>query len=277
MTSGSVWAENSQVHRIVSRRSQCWYPQSWLDDAITNGDASPYYGYARSVGFDPEWFSDTVPEVGGDSCVQHIYSGIGPCTDENRIGVRAIDALWDARLGTIGSFGDIGLHEYADRYCLEIITRDRWRDIVEASDYLPKPVRATYPRFRTLVGLDNNVWYDVATGSNRYTDGFDLQLPTAGVTYDLTVTIWLAEIRIDIDGDGTYEYTATCSTGDAATLTDCGGSLDNPIYTFDYPLRAFHPFTIETRWPAEPSTKTASPTSSTPTSSPSTTPSTGKP
>ncbi len=247
-TGASIFAENGQIHYIVTRDNQCWYPQSWLDDALVQGTSSPYYTYVSAVAFDPEAFSPDVPEVGGASCIQHVYHGFDSCTDENRIGVLSIDALWDARRGTIGSFGDIGLHEYSDRYCVEIVDVDRWRQIIRASDYLPRPVRATYPQFRTLVGLENRVWYDVAPGNDRYVDGFHVSLPTPGTTYEIDVSIWLQEVAIDIDGDGHWDHTATCSTGDASSLTDCGGTADHPLLTFEYDERAYHRFVIESRW-----------------------------
>ena len=35
---------------------------------------------------------------------------------------------------------------------------------------------------------------------------------------------------------------------DATTLTDCGGSADDPLFVFEYEERAFHHFVIEGRW-----------------------------
>lgn len=250
-TDAAIFAEGGQVHYIISRQNQCWYPQAWADDVIAYGTASDYYEVVGSLIDQPEWFSPDVPEIGGASCIQHAYNYFGSCTDEDRIGVRAIDVLWDARSETIGSYGDIGLHEYPDRYCIEIIDIDRWRQTIRASDFLPKPVRATYPQFRTLVGLANEVWYEVAAGEQRYIDGFYVELPTAGTTYNINVSIWLEEIAIDIDGDGVWDRTVTCSAGDTESLTDCGGSLEDPIFTFEYEQRAFHHFIIESRWAGE--------------------------
>lgn len=247
-TGASIFAENGQIHYIVSRENRCWYPQAWLDDALVQGTSSPYYTYVYAVDFDPDWFSPDVPATGGASCIQHVYHGFDSCTDEERIGVKSIDALWDARRGTIGSFGEIGIHEYSDRYCIEIVDADRWRQIIRASDFLPRPVRATYPQYRTLVGLENRAWYEVDPGDDRYVDGFHVSLPTAGTTYEIDVNIWLEEVAIDIDGDGDWDHVVTCSTGDAASLTDCGGSADEPLFLFEYDERAFHHFVIESRW-----------------------------
>ena len=237
---------------IVSRQERCWYPQSWADDVIANGTSSEYHAVVGDLIDDEyDWFSDDVPEIGGASCIQHAYNYFASCTDEDRIAVRAIDVLWDVRNATIGSFGDIGLHEFPDRYCVEVVDIDRWRQIVHARDFLPKPVRATYPQYRTLVGLENQVWYEVEEGQDRYVDGFYVELPTPGTTYNINVTIWLEELAIDIDGDGDWDHTVTCSTGDAESVADCGGSLEDPIFTFEYEQRAYHHFVIESRWAGE--------------------------
>lgn len=243
-----IFAELGPAHRVVSGESRCWYPQAWAVDVAAHGTDSAYFDLIGDIADDENWFSPDVADVGGYSCLQHVYHGFDSCTDDTRIGVRAIDAIWDARQGTVGSYGSIGIHEYPDRFCVEVIDIDGWRQMIDAGDYLPTPIRATYPQFRTLVGLDNQVWYEVTEGEERYIDGFYIALPTPGITYNVTVDVWLEELAIDVDGDGVWDHTVTCSTGDADSLTDCGGSLDDPLFEFAYEHRAFHTFTIESRW-----------------------------
>lgn len=243
-----LFADHGPAHAVVSGESRCWYPQAWADDVAANSTESAYYSIVGDVADNPAWFSLDVPDVGGYSCLQHVFSGFDTCTDDSMIGVRSIDAIWDARHGTIGSYGSIGIHEYSERYCVEIIDIDGWRQIINASDYLPTPVRATYPQFRTLVGLENLVWYEVTEGENRYIDGFRVELPTPGITYNVNVDIWLEGLAIDINGDGVWDHTVTCSNGSADSLTECGGDLDDPLFRFAYDERAFHQFTIESRW-----------------------------
>ena len=258
-TGVTIFADGGEVHYIVSTPETCKYPLAWAEDVIALGTDSEYYDIigdlvtrvlAGTLDIDTKFGID-VPEAGGNSCIQHVYRYFGSCTDEERIAVRAIDVLWDARLSTIGSYGAIGLHEYPERYCVEVVDIDLWRQMIRASDYLPKPVRATYPQYRTLVGLDNHVWYEVDTGDDRYFDSFHVALPTPGTTYEVDVDIWLKELAIDTDGDGDWDHEVTCSGDDAASVTDCGGSLVDPIFTFHYEDRAFHQFIIESRWAGE--------------------------
>jgi hypothetical protein len=172
----------------------------------------------------------------------------GDCSTEDRIAVLSTYAIRDYYRGVILSVGDFDFHEMAGLYCLVVIERDPFLEIVRDETLVPEPIRATFPQFQTLVGLDNSVWYEAAAGVDSTNAGFSVGIPTQGIDYNLSLQIWLTGIQIDIDGDGVWEHTQTCADTDPGALADCAGSEDNPVYTFEYETRAFHPFTIRTLW-----------------------------
>lgn len=254
---GQIWADSHGAYLVSSRQSRCWYPQDWYDSVVILDDLGEITGYnidsayynivVNQLGADAAWFA-AVDTYSASSCVQTVFLTRGDCSTEDRIAVLSTAASYDARTGEILGTGDYDLHDLGGLYCLVVISRDPWLEIVRDQSLVPEPVRATYPQSRTLVGLDNSVWYDVAAGLNPTSEGFSIDLPTAGISYNLTLQIWLAEILIDTNGDGEWDFSKTCPDRDPETLALCAGSLDNPVYAFEYETRAFHPFTIQTRW-----------------------------
>jgi hypothetical protein len=254
---GDLWADSQGAYLVATRQNSCWYPQEWYDDvAILDIDGnvvgydqgSIYYSYVvDQLRADPNWFAPIDP-FGANSCIQSVFLARGDCSTDDQIAVLSTAAAYDARIGRILQRGDFDLHDIAGLYCLVVIERDPWLQRIEDQALVPQPVRATFPSTRTLVGLANRTWYDVADDDNRTTDGFDLDLPTAGADYHLTLEIWLTRIQVDVDGDGAWDFTKTCPDPDAELLDLCAGSLDDPVYTFEYETRAFHPFTIQTNW-----------------------------
>lgn len=252
---GDLWADSRGAYLVATRQSRCWYPQEWYDDVvildidgnITGFDTgSIYYGYVvDQLGADAGWFAD-IDQFSANSCIQDVFLARGDCSTDDQIAVLSTAAVYDARIGRILQQGDFDFHDIGGLYCLVVIERDPWLQRIEDQALVPEPVRATFPQTRTLVGLENRAWYEVAAGDSRTSDGFELDLPTAGATYHLTLEIWLTEIRIDVDGDGSWDFTKTCPNLELLEL--CAGSLDNPVYTFQYETRAFHPFTIQTNW-----------------------------
>ncbi|MCP4964280.1 MAG: hypothetical protein GY926_03495, partial [bacterium] len=182
------------------------------------------------------------------SCIQGAFVGRDDCSTEDLIGVLATSIVFDSRTAVSISTGSFDDHDIGNLYCLVVIERDPWLEIVSDSALVPEPVRATFPQFRTLVGLENSVWYDVAEGDDLTSGGFTVDIPTTGNSYRLTLNIWLSGIRVDIDGDGEWDFDKTCPGSDAGTLAPCAGSAENPVYTFEYETRAFHRFTIQTLW-----------------------------
>lgn len=254
---GDLWADSAGAYLVATRQSRCWYPQEWYDDVVVldvdgsvidYNTGSIYYGYVvDQLGANPDWFAD-IDTFSANSCIQDVYLARGDCSTEDQLAVLSTAAVYDARIGRILQQGDFDFHDIGGLYCLVVVERDPWLQRIEDQALVPEPVRSTYPRNRTLVGLGNRAWYDVAAGTNRTNDGFELDLPTAGADYHLTLEIWLTEIRIDIDGDGSWDFTKACPDPDPELLGRCAGSLDNPAYTFEYEARAFHPFTIQTNW-----------------------------
>jgi hypothetical protein len=252
---GKIWADSRGAYLVATREWRCWYPQSWYDEVIIvddlgeivdyNTDSIHYDYVVNKLGADPDLFGahDLWSER---SCLQDAYVARGDCSTEDRIAVLSSHAIRDAYLGEVKVAGDYD--ERLGRYCLVVIERDPWLDLVEDESLVPEPIRATFPHFRTLVGLENRVWYDVAAGDDPTNDGFSVDLPTAGIDYNLTLTIWLTEIRVDIDGDGVWDFSRECPGIHPDQLEACAGSVDNPLLTFEYENRAFLPFTIETRW-----------------------------
>ncbi|MDJ0924144.1 MAG: hypothetical protein QNJ77_06235 [Acidimicrobiia bacterium] len=254
---GTLWVDSRGAYLVASRALRCWYPQEWYDDVVIldvddtvagfNSD-SIYHDYVvNMLGADPGLFGD-VALFSSRSCIQDAYIARGDCSSEDRIAVLASYAVRDAFLGQTSRSWDFDFEDRNGLYCLVVIERDPWLDLVRDRSYVPPPIRATYPQYRTLVGLDNHVWYDVLAGTDRTRDGFSVDLPTSGISYSLTLDIWLTEIRVDIDSDGSWDLVRECPDPDPEILELCAGSVDSPVYTFQYESRALHPFTIETRW-----------------------------
>ena len=254
---GTLWVDSRGAYLVAIRQWQCWYPQDWYDEVVIvdtdgnfaghNTDSIHYDYVVNRLGADPDLFAD-VPLYSGRSCIQDAFIARGDCSTDQRIGVLSSHAVRDAFLGEFTFAGDFDFEDRNGLYCLVVIERDPWLDLIRDRSLVPEPVRATYPQLRTLVGLDNRVWYDVAPGTDKVQDGFSIALETEGIDYSLTLDIWLTEIRVDIDGDGNWDYVEECPDPDPEMLDLCAGSVDDPVFTFEYEIRAFHPFTIETRW-----------------------------
>ena len=254
---GKLWADSRGAYLVATRAQRCWYPQSWYDEVIIVDDLgeivghntdSIYYDYVvNKLAADPD-LSGAHDLWSERSCIQDAFIARGDCSTEDRIAILSSHAIRDAYLGEVDIAGDFDDADRRGLYCLIVIERDPWLDLVKDESLVPDPIRATFPQFRTLVGLENSVWYDVAGGDDPTSDGFSVDLPTAGIDYNLTLTIWLTEIRVDIDGDGLWDFTRECPGTDPDQLETCAGSADNPIFTYEYENRAIHPFTIETRW-----------------------------
>jgi hypothetical protein len=254
---GELWADSHGAYLVATRQNRCWYPQDWYDDVVVIDDLGEITGYNEDsiyynlvfneLGADPEWFAPLDPYT-SRSCVQGVFLTRDDCSTDERIAVLATSATRDARTGALLNQGDFDLHDVGGLYCLVVIVRDPWLELVRDESLVPQPIRATYPQYRTLVGLDNQVWYEVAADQNPTNEGFAVSIPTMGNDYNLTLQIWLAGIRVDIDGDGVWEYANDCAGASQQDLAACAGSLENPVYTFEYETRAFHPFTIRTHW-----------------------------
>ena len=254
---GTLWVDSRGAYLVAIREWQCWYPQGWYEDVVIVDDTGNFVGHntdsihydyvVNRLGADPDLFAD-IPLYSDRSCIQDAFVARGDCSTEERIGVLSSHAIRDAYLGDITLARDFDFEDRSGLYCLVVIERDPWLDLIRDQSYVPEPVRATYPEQRTLVGLDNRVWYDVAPGIDRVRDGFSVTIETAGIDYNLTLEIWLTEIRVDTDGDGVWDFVKECPATDPELLDLCAGSVDDPILTFNYENRAFHPFAIETRW-----------------------------
>ncbi len=258
---GDLWASSAGVFATITRQHSCWYPQDWWDETVViyedgivveYDETSPYYDAVRAAisrviidgDRDPSDLFAEIDVFSARSCVQATFTGRDDCSTDEMIGVLSTASVHDAFRGVrieTGSFDD---HDIGGLYCLVVIERDPWLEIVRDEALIPEPVRATFPQFRTLVGLENRVWYEVGPGADPVTGGFHVAIPTAGNDYDLTLNVWLTGIRVDIDGDGRWELDRTC----AADLEPCTGSADAPIFTFEYETRALHTFTIQTLW-----------------------------
>jgi hypothetical protein len=265
--SGDLWASSAGVFATIAREHHCWYPQGWWDDAVVSYEdgavleyntGSRYFETVQEIVSrivsdpsetrQPHQFFSGFDVFADRSCIQAVFVGRDDCSTDDMIGVLSTAAVRDAyRRLTIetGSFDD---HDIGGLYCLVVIERDPWLELVEDEALIPEPVRATFPQFRTLVGLENSVWYEVAPGENATAGGFSVGIPTQGNDYTLNLSIWLTGIRFDIDGDGDWEYDHSC-LGDAPdSLAPCVGSAESPVFTFEYEARAFHAFTMQTVW-----------------------------
>jgi hypothetical protein len=257
LVEGKVWADSHGAYLVATRTRRCWYPQDWYDEVVIVDDLGELVGYntdslhydyvVNKLAANPNLFGPH-DLWSPRSCIQDAFVARGDCSTEDRIAVLSSHAIRDAYLGAVNIAGDFDDEDRRGLYCLVVIERDPWLDLVEDESLVPEPVRATFPQFRTLVGLENSVWYDVVAGEEPTNDGFSIGLPTAGIDYNLTLAIWLTEIRVDIDGDGDWDFIRECPGTDPDQLEACAGSAENPVYTFEYENRAFHPFTIETRW-----------------------------
>lgn len=246
---GDLWVDSNTAYAVAVRSQECWYPQEWYDDAVIVDDdgsmigydaESPYVDLVQTV--DASRFA-AISLYSPYSCVQNAFMARGDCSDGDRLAVLSTAAIRDVYRGVTLSIGDFDIHDIGGLYCLVIITRDSLYERLEDEERIPEPLRATFPQTRTLVGLENSVWYDVAEGVDPINGGFDLGIPTAGNDYFLDLDIWLAGVEIDINGDGYPEFRISCTDSAA-----CTGSLDDPLYTFEYETRAFHNFTIRTLW-----------------------------
>jgi len=261
--SGELWASNAGVFATIVQHHSCWYPQEWWDDAVIGyeegttpiyNDASRFRDIVESIvnkalskpdepRQPPQLFAE-IDVFSERSCIQATFVGREDCSTEEMVGVLATAVVRDAYRQVPISIGSFDEHDIGGLYCLVVIEREPWLEIVRDEALIPEPVRATFPQFRTIVGLENQIWYEVAPGVNPTAGGFSVAIPTAGNPYNLSLTVWLTGVRIDIDGDGEWEYDNRC-TGDLVT---CTGSPDSPIYTFQYETRALHDFTIQTLW-----------------------------
>ncbi len=261
--SGELWASSAGVFATIVQRHSCWYPQEWWDDAVIvyDGDDLPAYN-------DSSRFRDIVESIVNKalsnpnetrlpsqlfaeidlfserSCIQATFVGREDCSTDDLVGVLATAAVRDAYRQIPISTGSFDEHDIGGLYCLVVIEREPWLEIVRDEALIPEPVRATFPQFRTIVGLENQIWYEVGPAANPTSGGFSVAIPTAGNSYDLDLTVWLTGVRIDTNGDGEWEYANRCRDDIAA----CTGSADSPIYTFEYTTRALHSFTIQTLW-----------------------------
>lgn len=239
----------------------CLYPQEWWSEGIQRSEdnqliANPDYSRHRAIGL----ILDHAAGVGmtddqiearfgaaepfsQDSCIQDSYVAVGDCSDGDQLAVFAQYGVRDIFRGATEVTSDYDVSYRLGNYCLVVLVRDDVDEYLSGGTYVPEPIRATLPQFRTLVGLENSVWYDVTHGENPTDRSFRLGIDTAGADYYLDVHIWLSGIQIDIDGDGNPESTRTCE--DVAL---CPGTEDDPVYTFEYEIRAIHPFTIRTLW-----------------------------
>lgn len=264
---GDLWTRGSGVFATVAREHNCWYPQSWWDSAViayedgqvlSYNTSAPHYLDVQAIvaqasgdagdAREPIDFFAEIRSFTDRSCIQEIFIARDDCSTDDMIAVLSTSAVRDAYRGLTLSVGSFDDHDLGGLYCLVVIQRDPWLELVEDQALVPDPVRATFPQLRTLVGLDNSVWYEVATGDNLTNGGFSVTIPTAGNDYSLTLDIWLAGIRVDIDGDGIWEFEKSCSGSTADVLEPCAGSAEDPVYTFEYQTRAFHAFTIQTLW-----------------------------
>jgi hypothetical protein len=258
---GDLWASNSGVFVTITRQHSCWYPQGWWDDAVAvyedgavleYNTASRYFDIVRSVVTrvidegtrEPASAFAEIDVFDNRSCIQATFIGRDDCSTDEMIGVLSTASVRDAYRGVnleTGSFDD---HDIAGLYCLVVIEREPWLEIVRDNALIPEPQRATFPQFRTLVGLENRVWYEVAPGLNPVTGGFSVAIPTTGNDYGLTLDVWLTGVRIDIDGDDIWDLSREC----ADEPTNCVGSEQDPVFLFEYELRGLHAFTIQTIW-----------------------------
>ena len=186
--SGDLWASSEGVFATITRQHSCWYPQSWWDDAVvdyadgavlTYNTGSRYFETVRQIvtriGNDPDDVRDPhqlfeeLDVFSSRSCIQATFVGRDDCSTEEMIGVLATAAVRDAFRGITIDTGSFDDHDIGGLYCLVVIERDPWLELVEDEAFIPEPVRATFPQFRTLVGLENRVWYEVAPrgGSNH--------------------------------------------------------------------------------------------------------------
>jgi len=258
--SGDLWASSAGVFATITREHSCWYPQDWWDTTVVSHEdgvieydpMSPHFDEVVAIvnrvrsedDRDPESLFAAIDVFDNRSCIQAVFVGRDDCSTEEMIGVLSTASIRDAFRGVTVETGSFDEHDIGGLYCLVVIERDPWLEVVHDSALIPEPVRATFPRYRTLVGLENSVWYEVAEGYDATNGGFAVSIPTDGNDYNLTLDVWLTGIRVDTDGDGDWEYDRACSGG----LMACTGSADDPFYTFEYQARAFHTFTIQTRW-----------------------------
>ena len=256
----TLWASSEGVFATITREHSCWYPQEWWDDAValyeegtvvSYNTTSRYYDIVRSVVTrvivdgtrEPADLFAAIDIFDYRSCIQATFVARDDCSTDEMIGVLSTASVRDAFRGVTMETGNFDDHDIAGLYCLVVIERDPFLEIVHDSALIPEPVRATFPQYRTLVGLENRVWYEVAPGSDPTTGGFSVSIPTHGNNYNLTLDVWLSGIRVDIDGDGDWEYDDGCTHP-----VSCIGSPDNPIFTFEYETKALHTFTIQTVW-----------------------------
>jgi hypothetical protein len=259
---GDLWASSEGVFATITRQHSCWYPQEWWDDAVVTYEdgvvveyntASRHYDTVRSVVTrvasegtrEPASLFAQIDIFDTRSCIQAAFVGRDDCSTDEMIGVLATATVRDAFRRIDIATGSFDEHDIGGLYCLVVIERDPWLEIVRDEALIPAPVRATFPQFRTLVGLENHVWYEVEAGGQPTDGGFAVGIPTAGNDYNLTLDVWLTGVRVDTDGDGIWDFERSCTDADTQA---CTGSPDQPIYTFEYESRALHRFTIQTLW-----------------------------
>ncbi|MGA9596758.1 MAG: hypothetical protein WBV06_11405 [Acidimicrobiia bacterium] len=252
--SGDLWLEDHNAYLRETGVINCQYPHEGWDEAVIADDTGTIVAYNEDYyrtplvkdvvahGGDASTFGD-VDLFTTRSCYQGALVAVGDCSDGDQLAIFAQYASQDVFRHVTAVTSDYDVSYRLGHYCLVVVNQNDVRDHLHGDEYVPEPVRATFPQSRTLVGLENSVWYDVADGSDPTDGGFALTIDTAGADYLLNVQIWLSGIQIDIDGDGEWDYTSSC-----ADTAACPGSLENPVYTFAYETRALHLFTIRTLW-----------------------------
>lgn len=264
---GGIWiAEGSSGYVRSNFASTCNYAQTWAEYAADNindfyhdravsliegNDADGEIIWNSRVVDDTGTPGDTWYWIGQDRCLQYVWSQGAPCTDEFRVGVNALRVIIDAATGLVYAYGGTGSTGIPslDRWaCLEVITQDELALAAVNQADLPPPDDVVSPDGRGLTGLDSWFWYETQDGSDLYFDGFQVQIPTTARNWTLDVEVWLKEIRIDADGDGTWDHIEPCSTGGPETVVACAGSIDDPIYEHLYEASGEYPFVIETQW-----------------------------
>ena len=153
---GDLWASSAGVFATITREHSCWYPQDWWDDTVViyedgivveYDESSPYYdnvrlAIARAItdGRDPEGLFAEIDPFTDRSCIQATFIGRDDCSTDELIGVLSTAAVHDAFRGARIEVGSFDAHDEGGLYCLVVIERDPWLEIVHDEALIPEPV-----------------------------------------------------------------------------------------------------------------------------------------
>lgn len=147
--------------------------------------------------------------------------------------------------------GDSGVWDTA-YVCLELFAG--LDDAASFAEIVLEPDFAKSPHVTGLAGLETWVWHDFTAPESRVITR-DFVIDADGLPLGLTATIWVDQVRWDLDGDGSWDVVADPPDTDTEPASpsqylQAGGSDDENLNagTFTYLRKDLYSVTVQIEW-----------------------------